>query len=157
MLISLICPHVADFIFPTALSGTSSSSSNTTLALDSPTASAVARHLPSPAISQHQRGHTDSAANPSPKKSAGHALFAQPAPRHSFPLQAGFLRTRRSIAFGEEQTGRFELNFIEIDELGRGEFGRVMKARYKQGSKEVFAVKKSKRYEGMKHRYVLTF
>ena len=66
-------------------------------------------------------------------------------------------RTRRSIAFGEEQTGRFELNFIEIDELGRGEFGRVMKARYKQGSKEVFAVKKSKRYEGMKHRYVLTF
>ncbi|KAH8108041.1 hypothetical protein BXZ70DRAFT_32242 [Cristinia sonorae] len=126
-------------------SGTSSSS-NSALALDSPTASAVARHFPTPGV-PHQRGHTD---NPSPKKRTG--LFAQPAPRHSFPLQSGFLRTRRSIAFGEEQAGRFEHHFVEIDELGRGEFGRVMKARYKQGSKEVFAVKKSKRYEGVKHR-----
>lgn len=106
--------------------------------------------MPPPSLSRHQRGHTDSAANPSPKKKAGH--FAQPAPRHSFPLQSGFLRPRRSIAFGEEQTGRFESKFVEIDELGRGQFGRVMKARYKQGSQQMFAVKKSKRYEGVKHR-----
>ncbi len=44
---------------------------------------------------------------------------------------------------------------MEIDELGRGEFGRVMKARYKEGPSEVFAVKKSKRFEGVKHRCVL--
>ncbi|THH21177.1 hypothetical protein EUX98_g8445 [Antrodiella citrinella] len=133
-----------DWNFPAT---TASSSSATPI--DSPTASAVARHMPPPALSHHQRGHTDSAANPSPKKNMG--LFAQPAPRHSLPLQSGFLRTRRSIAFGEEQAGRFESNFVEIEELGRGQFGRVMKVRYKQ-KPQVFAVKKSKRYEGVKHR-----
>ncbi|TCD61231.1 hypothetical protein EIP91_008766 [Steccherinum ochraceum] len=129
--------------FPSAqLSGASSSAASSSA--ESPTASAVARHFPGPSVSHHQRGHTDSAANPSPKKRA--------APRQSFPLASNLLRTRRSIAFGEQQAGRFESHFIEIDELGRGEFGRVMRARYKQGSKEVFAVKKSKRYEGIKHR-----
>ena len=51
------------------------------------------------------------------------------------------------MAFGEdhETPGRFEKEFIEVDELGRGEFGRVLKARYKQGS-ELFAIKKSKSY-----------
>lgn len=56
------------------------------------------------------------------------------------------------MAFGEEQTGRFERDFVEIDELGRGEFGKVLKARYKAGTQEVFAVKKAKRFEGAKHR-----
>ena len=59
-----------------------------------------------------------------------------------------------SFPSAEERPGRFELEFIEIDELGRGEFGRVMKAQYKEGESEMFAVKKSKRFEGVKHRYV---
>lgn len=43
---------------------------------------------------------------------------------------------------------------MEIDELGSGEFGRVMKVRHKdaQGEGEVFAIKKSKPFEGAKHR-----
>ncbi len=42
---------------------------------------------------------------------------------------------------------------MELDELGRGEFGRVMKVRYnEEGSEETFAVKKSKPFEGVRHR-----
>lgn len=59
--------------------------------------------------------------------------------------------------------GRFDRDFIEVDELGRGEFGRVMKVRYKDHAlrpspremgNEFFAVKKSKRIEGFKSRCV---
>jgi mitosis inhibitor protein kinase SWE1 len=49
--------------------------------------------------------------------------------------------------------GRFERDFAEVDELGSGEFGRVIKAKWKRGgSEEMFAIKKSKRYEGTRHR-----
>ncbi|KAK7692978.1 hypothetical protein QCA50_004619 [Cerrena zonata] len=122
---------------------TLSQGSTTTSTTESPTSAAVSRHMPPPPAP-----HTIS--NASPKKS----IFAAPtqaSSRLNKPF-AGLLRTRRSLAFGEEQLGRFERDFVEIDELGRGEFGRVMKARYKQGSQEVFAVKKSKRFEGVKHR-----
>lgn len=125
----------------------SQGSTTSTSATESPTSAAASRHMPPPAVP-----HTIS--NASPKKS----VFAGPtqsASRLNKPF--GFLRTRRSLAFGEEQLGRFERDFVEIDEIGRGEFGRVMKARYKQGSQEVFAVKKSKRFEGVKHRSVFVF
>lgn len=64
------------------------------------------------------------------------------------------LRGRLPVPSSEERPGRFEEEFVEVDELGQGEFGRVMKARYKTGSQEVFAVKKCKRFEGVKHRLV---
>lgn len=65
------------------------------------------------------------------------------------------LRGRLPVPSSEERPGRFEEEFVEVDELGQGEFGRVMKARYKTGSQEVFAVKKCKRFEGVKHRSVI--
>ena len=45
-------------------------------------------------------------------------------------------------------------DYVEVDELGSGEFGRAMKVRYKDPARgnDVFAVKKSKRFEGVKHR-----
>jgi len=55
----------------------------------------------------------------------------------------------------EEHPGRFEHDFDEIEEIGNGEFGKVMKVRSKNGDEgDVYAVKKSKRFEGSKHRYV---
>ena len=53
-----------------------------------------------------------------------------------------------------EQEGRFEREFIEIEKIGSGEFGSAMKVRFKDFSRndEVFAVKKSKRLEGSRHR-----
>lgn len=52
-----------------------------------------------------------------------------------------------------EQPGRFERDFVEVDEIGAGEFGRAMKVRYKHGrGGAVFAIKKSKRFEGLRHR-----
>lgn len=53
----------------------------------------------------------------------------------------------------DQQPGRFERDFEEIEEIGSGEFGRVIKVR-KSKTGEVYAVKKSKRFEGVKHRYV---
>jgi hypothetical protein len=60
------------------------------------------------------------------------------------------------------QPGRFEREFVEIGELGSGEFGRVMKVRRQDGlpmsgtGGEISAVKKSKRFEGVRHRWVHT-
>lgn len=65
---------------------------------------------------------------------------------------------------GDEHPGRFERDFEVLDEdLGSGEFGRVLKVRRKAdddhfGSMDtkdanVYAIKKSKPIEGVKHRY----
>ncbi|THV02400.1 hypothetical protein K435DRAFT_775597 [Dendrothele bispora CBS 962.96] len=65
------------------------------------------------------------------------------------------VRTRRQSqpSYEQERTGRFEREFVEIAELGSGEFGKVIKVRTKNGnSDELYAVKKSKRFEGAKHR-----
>jgi mitosis inhibitor protein kinase SWE1 len=58
---------------------------------------------------------------------------------------------RWSVPSAQELPGRFEREFVEIDEVGSGEFGRVIKVRRK-GHAEIFAVKKSKMFEGVKHR-----
>lgn len=57
------------------------------------------------------------------------------------------------------QPGRFEREFVEIGELGSGEFGKAMKVRRQVDggsspgtSGDITAVKKSKRFEGVRHR-----
>ena len=51
------------------------------------------------------------------------------------------------------QSGRFEREFVTVDEVGSGEFGSVIKVRRKNGDdNEVYAIKRSKRFEGAKHR-----
>ncbi|KAH9023130.1 hypothetical protein EDB84DRAFT_1441050 [Lactarius hengduanensis] len=56
------------------------------------------------------------------------------------------------------QPGRFEREFVEIGEAGSGEFGKVMKVRRQSNgtgtgqSGHISAVKKSKRFEGVRHR-----
>ena len=117
-----------------------STSATNSPVIDSPTLEIAARHNQTPRLN----------ASTSPKKaSASTVKKARPG---AFPGSA--IRGRMSFPSAEERPGRFELEFIEIDELGRGEFGRVMKAQYKEGESEMFAVKKSKRFEGVKHRYV---
>jgi mitosis inhibitor protein kinase SWE1 len=55
----------------------------------------------------------------------------------------------------EERPDKFERDFDEIEEIGSGEFGKVMKVKSKNGSDGIVsAVKRSKRFEGAKHRYV---
>jgi mitosis inhibitor protein kinase SWE1 len=55
------------------------------------------------------------------------------------------------------QPGRFEREFVEIGELGSGEFGKAMKVRRQDDtstsgtSRDITAVKKSKRFEGVRH------
>ncbi|KAI0260808.1 hypothetical protein BC834DRAFT_898433 [Gloeopeniophorella convolvens] len=48
--------------------------------------------------------------------------------------------------------GRFEREFVEIGEVGSGEFGKVMKVRRQGGTGDISAVKKSKQFEGVRHR-----
>lgn len=75
-------------------------------------------------------------------------------PRLSRP---SFVSTRRlsDVYTKEEDPGRFEHDFDEIEEIGSGEFGKVMRVRSKNGDDgDVYAIKKSKRFEGAKHRYV---
>ncbi|CAK5281595.1 unnamed protein product [Mycena citricolor] len=50
-----------------------------------------------------------------------------------------------------ERVGYFEREFEELDELGSGEFGKVIKVRSRTRCAE-YAVKKSKRFEGVRHR-----
>ena len=54
----------------------------------------------------------------------------------------------------DEQPGRFERDFTEIEEVGSGEFGKVIKVQSKSEDSDIlYAIKKSKRFEGVKHRY----
>ncbi|KAI6110576.1 hypothetical protein EDD16DRAFT_1610607 [Pisolithus croceorrhizus] len=54
---------------------------------------------------------------------------------------------------GTGKRTRFEWDFVEVDEIGSGEFGKVMKVRAKNGPEnQVWAVKKSKPFEGPRHR-----
>ena len=50
--------------------------------------------------------------------------------------------------------GRFQQDFVEVEEIGSGQFGKVMKVHHKnrREGEEEFAVKKSKRFEGVRHR-----
>jgi len=67
-------------------------------------------------------------------------------------------RRMSGICMEEEQPGRFERDFDEVEEIGSGEFGKVMKVKNKNGSDGVLsAVKRSKTFEGAKHRYVKTY
>ncbi|KAF8555319.1 hypothetical protein OG21DRAFT_1521869 [Imleria badia] len=52
-----------------------------------------------------------------------------------------------------DKLGRFDKEFVEIDQIGSGEFGKVLKVRSKNGpSNNVSAVKRSKPFEGPRHR-----
>lgn len=64
------------------------------------------------------------------------------------------VRRRKSESFIDDHSGRFERDFETVDELGSGEFGSVIKARSKKAddSEELYAIKRSKRFEGAKHR-----
>ena len=75
-------------------------------------------------------------------------------PRHLVPKSC--VNTRRSsVPFTEEQPGRFERDFVEIEEVGSGEFGKVIKVQSKSSDNEaLYAIKKSKPFEGARHRYV---
>lgn len=74
------------------------------------------------------------------------------APRHLGPRPA-LVKRRLSDSFAEEQPGRFERDFVEIEEVGSGHFGKVIKVQRKGGGDiELYAIKKSKRFEGTKHR-----
>ncbi|KAH9062337.1 hypothetical protein EDB87DRAFT_1559298 [Lactarius vividus] len=65
---------------------------------------------------------------------------------------------RVSLGSTYAQPGRFEREFVEIGEAGSGEFGKVMKVRRQSDgtgtsqSGHISAVKKSKRFEGVRHR-----
>lgn len=60
---------------------------------------------------------------------------------------------RLSEPFNEEQPGRFERDFLAEDEIGSGEFGKVIRVRRQNADNgDFYAVKKSKRFEGPRHR-----
>lgn len=63
-------------------------------------------------------------------------------------------RVRMSSMSGQEhRPGFFEREFAEVDDLGSGEFGKVMKVRRKAArGVEVYAVKKSRQFEGSRQR-----
>ncbi|KAF9051208.1 hypothetical protein BDZ89DRAFT_1057063 [Hymenopellis radicata] len=61
---------------------------------------------------------------------------------------------RPSLPSSQDQGGRFDRDFVIVDQIGSGEFGKVIKARSKIGE-ETYAIKKSKPFEGVKHRYRL--
>ncbi|KAF9232741.1 hypothetical protein BU15DRAFT_90586 [Melanogaster broomeanus] len=52
-----------------------------------------------------------------------------------------------------DKLGRFDREFVEVDQIGSGEFGKVLKVRAKKGSHDkLWAVKRSKPFEGPRHR-----
>ncbi|EAU91472.2 other/WEE protein kinase [Coprinopsis cinerea okayama7 len=69
------------------------------------------------------------------------------------PPRVSLVNRRLSEPSLTEQSGRFERDFVTVDEVGSGEFGSVIKVRSKGGDEnKVYAIKRSKRFEGAKHR-----
>ncbi|TFK83778.1 hypothetical protein K466DRAFT_497790 [Polyporus arcularius HHB13444] len=138
---------------------TSESSSTTSTATNSPTVSAVARNPLAPLPQREGRVSQNLTALRTPASGLFAALHAQRPHTHAHPArqqqpQSAVRNGRLPEPSDEEKPGRFAQEFVEIDELGSGEFGRAMKVRYKDPARgdDVFAVKKSKRFEGVKHR-----
>ncbi|KAG0701357.1 hypothetical protein DFH29DRAFT_927493 [Suillus ampliporus] len=105
--------------------GSRSSSNSSAISLNSPT---IARHLPS-------------------KSSATH-LHSPLGPRSRKMSNVEHVRN-------VSDAGRFEKEFVEVEQVGSGEFGKVMKVRAKHGrglEDTVWAVKRSKPFEGPRHR-----
>jgi mitosis inhibitor protein kinase SWE1 len=61
-----------------------------------------------------------------------------------------------SMCDAEARPGWFEREFVEVDEIGSGEFGSVYRVRRKAGGSGEWAVKKSARFEGSRQRSVFT-
>ncbi|KAH9942269.1 uncharacterized protein BXZ73DRAFT_41032 [Epithele typhae] len=137
-----------------ARSGTTSgSSSGTTTATNSPTL--LTRH-PFGNVAPRERHNSQL---PLGLQTPALSLFTQRPHTHAHPArqvhpQVPIRQARLLGPSSEEHVGRFGRDFAEIDELGSGEFGRAMKVRYKDPSRgaDIFAIKKSKRFEGFKHR-----
>jgi hypothetical protein len=79
--------------------------------------------------------------------------------RHAQLPRPSVTSSRRlsDICMEEEQPGRFERDFDEVEEIGSGEFGKVMKVKNKNVDGAFSAVKHSKRFQGAKHRYVKSY
>ncbi|GJJ06481.1 hypothetical protein Clacol_000673 [Clathrus columnatus] len=109
----------------------------------------LARRSSSGAFSSSSEGSllgTPTKFNLSDNSQTLHSRSCRASPRP--PLQ---YMTRSPNEF--EHPGKFEKEFTTIDALGIGEFGSALKVKYKFGSEQdVFAIKKSKRLEGPKHR-----
>ena len=113
-----------------------------------PLSTATFRTSPTRSASNSSASST-STVLPTKRSRPSYSSTKRPAPR------ASSLAHRVITTSGEEQPGRFERDF-EIDELGSGEFGKVIKVRSKsKGNHKLYAIKKSKRFEGAKHRYVI--
>lgn len=100
-------------------------------------------------------------------------LSNAPAPNKSRFLTQPPLRTRNSLSRPhdvrsvfwdhtssppqfQDESGRFEREFVAVDTIGQGEFGSAIKVRYRHDHEgQVFAVKRSKHFEGNRHRYRL--
>ncbi|KAG2150895.1 hypothetical protein DEU56DRAFT_578874 [Suillus clintonianus] len=105
--------------------GSRSSPNSSAISLNSPT---IARHLPSKASAPHSH----SPLGPRSQKTSA-------------------IEHVRNVS----DAGRFEKEFVEIEQVGSGEFGKVMKVRAKIGrglEDTVWAVKRSKPFEGPRHR-----
>lgn len=102
---------------------------------------------PSPAgsASSNDSGATTALNSPSIAAAAHHRLPIYEARRTPAPA------SRLSVGTNDDELGRFERDFVELDELGNGEFGKVMKVRLK-GTDKVYAVKRSKQFEGVRQR-----
>ncbi|KAJ7091240.1 kinase-like domain-containing protein [Mycena epipterygia] len=118
-------------------------------------------HLPKPHM-PIQFSPSNNALNLSPGRSASSSSSAStlgsptgaryvPDARHAPTPRPSCVR--RLSDQSVERVGYFERAFEEIDELGSGEFGKVIKVRSRtRHSDPFYAVKKSKRFEGVRHR-----
>ncbi|KAJ6594050.1 kinase-like domain-containing protein [Mycena capillaripes] len=91
----------------------------------------------------------------SSSSSASTTMSVSPTGARYVPTVASAARpgtVRRLSDKSVERPGYFERAFEEIDELGSGEFGKVIKVRSRTRNNAEYAVKKSKRFEGVRHR-----
>ncbi|KAJ7045667.1 kinase-like domain-containing protein [Mycena alexandri] len=145
-------------------SGAFSSGSDSASLSGTPTRAAKGRewHLPKVGAGGLSFSPSNDALNLSPGRSSTTSASRSPSGARYVPVQARGApvpvaeqtrpgAVRRLSDQAVERAGYFERAFEEVDELGSGEFGKVIKVRSRAHHTE-YAVKKSKRFEGVRHR-----
>ncbi|KAK0239039.1 hypothetical protein EDD85DRAFT_936207 [Armillaria nabsnona] len=135
-------------------SGTFSSGSDSMSMIGTPTRNATQEHSRRKPVKHTHRSTSSSSLNS--VLSSPTTARVQPIPGQQRPsLPRKSYPTRPSLTSSQD-SGRFDRDFVELEEIGSGEFGRVIKVHSKADDDcETYAIKKSKTFEGIKHRHRL--
>ncbi|KAG7443544.1 kinase-like protein [Guyanagaster necrorhizus] len=143
--------HKSRWLSRRTSSGTFSSGSDSMSMNGTPTRNLAQEHPRRKAAKHTPRSESSSSLNS--VLSSPTTARVQPSPGQKRPPVLRKSYPKRPSLSSSQDSGRFDRDFVELEEIGSGEFGGVIKVHSKADDDcETYAIKKSKTFEGIKHR-----